>query len=110
MKQGEIWMAKLDPTMDSEQKGTRPVVIISGNAMNNHFGLVIICPISSRIKHFIGDLILLPTVDNGLSEKSEVLVFQVRTLSKNRLIRKTGQITEKELSDLITNLNKILKY
>lgn len=110
MKQGEIWMAKLDPTMDSEQKGTRPVVIISGNAMNNHFGLVIICPISSKIKHFIGDLILLPTMDNGLSEKSEVLVFQVRTLSKNRLIRKTGQITKKELSDLITNLNKILKY
>lgn len=110
MKQGEIWMAKLDPTLDSEQKGTRPVVIISGNAMNNHFGLVIICPISSRIKHFIGDLILLPTVDNGLSEKSEVLVFQVRTISKKRLIHKTGQITENELSDLITNLNKILKY
>jgi mRNA interferase MazF len=110
MKQGEIWMAKLDPTIDSEQKGTRPVVIISGNAMNSHFGLVIICPLSSSIKGFIGDIILEPNIENGLSEKSEVLVFQIRTISKGRLAHKTGRITEKEMYNLISNLNKILKY
>jgi mRNA interferase MazF len=110
MKQGEIWMAKLDPTIDSEQKGTRPVVIISGNAMNSHFGLVIICPLSSMIKGFIGDIILEPNIENGLSEKSEVLVFQIRTISKGRLVHKTGRINEKEMYTLISNLNKILKY
>lgn len=77
MKQGEIWMANPDPTIDSEQKGTRPVVIISGNAMNDNFGLVMICPVSSKIKNFIGDIILEPNIENGLTSISEVLVFQV---------------------------------
>lgn len=110
MKQGEIWMANLDPTIDSEQKGTRPVVIISGNAMNDNLGLVIICPISSKIKNFIGDIILEPSTENGLTSKSEILIFQVRTISKNRLISKTGHLSDNELSQIIYNLNKILKY
>lgn len=110
MKQGEIWMANLDPTIDSEQKGTRPVVIISGNAMNDNLGLVIVCPISSKIKNFIGDIILEPSIENGLIYKSEILIFQVRTISKNRLISKTGHLSDSELYQIIFNLNKILKY
>lgn len=110
MKQGEIWMANLDPTIDSEQKGTRPVVIISGNAMNDNLGLVIVCPISSKIKNFIGDIILEPSIENGLIYKSEILIIQVRTISKNRLISKTGHLSDSELYQIIFNLNKILKY
>lgn len=110
MKQGEIWMANLDPTIASEQKGTRSVVIISGNAMNDNLGLVIICPISSKIKNFIGDIILEPSIENGLTSKSEILIFQVRTISKNRLISKTGHLSDNELNQIIFNLNKILKY
>lgn len=110
MKQGEIWMANLDPTIDSEQKGTRPVVIISGNAMNDNLGLVIVCPISSKIKNFIGDIILEPSIENGIIYKSEILIFQVRTISKNRLISKTGHLSDSELYQIIFNLNKILKY
>jgi len=110
MKQGEIWMANLDPTIDSEHKGTRPVAIISGNAMNDNLGLVIVCPISSKIKNFIGDIILEPSIENGLIYKSEILIFQVRTISKNRLISKTGHLSDSELYQIIFNLNKILKY
>lgn len=110
MKQGEIWMANLDPTIDSEQKGARPVVIISGNAMNDNLGLVIVCPVSSKIKNFIGDIILEPSIENGLIYKSEILIFQVRTISKNRLISKTGHLSDSELYQIIFNLNKILKY
>jgi len=110
MRQGEIWMANLDPAKDSEQMGTRPAVIISGNAMNDHSGLVIICPLSSKIKHFIGDILLEPTQSNGLSVQSEVLVFQIRTVSKTRLINKLGYISDEELFNLLANLNKILKY
>jgi mRNA-degrading endonuclease toxin of MazEF toxin-antitoxin module len=45
MKKNEIWLADLDPQRGKEQNGARPVVVISGNAMNDHFDLVIICPI-----------------------------------------------------------------
>ncbi|HBB93598.1 MAG TPA: transcription elongation factor GreAB, partial [Bacteroidales bacterium] len=39
MRQGEIWMADLNPVHGSEQQGIRPVVIISGNAMNDNLGV-----------------------------------------------------------------------
>ncbi|MEZ4908311.1 MAG: type II toxin-antitoxin system PemK/MazF family toxin [Saprospiraceae bacterium] len=110
MKQGEIWLASLDPTIDSEQGGTRPVLIISGNAMNDNFSLVIICPITSKIKNFIGDIILEPDDENGLNEISEVMIFQIRSFSKNRLIKKIGIVQKSSMALLIQNLNKILKY
>ena len=50
--QGEIWSANLDPTKGSEQAGQRPVVIISGNTLNEVMPIVIIVPITSKIKSY----------------------------------------------------------
>lgn len=110
MKKSELWMADLNPKRGKEQSGLRPVLIISGNAMNDHFDLVIICPLSSKIKDFIGDIILNPSKSNGLKIKSEVLIFHVRSISKERLIKKIGKISIQEMNEVIENLNKILEY
>lgn len=110
MQKGEIWMADLNPNRGKEQHGLRPVVIISGNAMNSHFDLIITCPLSSKIKNFIGNVILEPSESNGLKLKSEILVFQISTISKDRLINRLGQIGKNEMLLLEENLNKILKY
>ena len=53
MKQREIWFADLNPTKGSEQSGIRPVVVISGDTMNNNAGLSLICSLSSKIKNWI---------------------------------------------------------
>ncbi len=110
MKRGEIWIAGLNPVIGQEQQGNRPVVIISGNAMNDHLGLVIVCPLTSKIKNFVGDIILHPDKNNGLENVSEVLIFQLRTISKSRLINRLGFISTPQLDSIIENLNKILKY
>jgi mRNA interferase MazF len=110
MKKNEIWLADLNPRKGKEQSGNRPVVIISGNAMNDHIELVIACPISSVIKNFVGDIILNPSKENGLKKVSEILVFHVRSIAKERLIKKLGTITDNEMKVLIENLNKILTY
>ncbi len=47
--QKEIGMADLNPVIGSEQSGIRPVVIISGNTMNSHYRVVIICPLRARL-------------------------------------------------------------
>ena len=52
MLQKDIYWANLDPIKGKEQKGKRPVVIISGNTMNKNLGIFIICPISSKIKDY----------------------------------------------------------
>ncbi|MBP7184699.1 MAG: type II toxin-antitoxin system PemK/MazF family toxin [Saprospiraceae bacterium] len=103
-------MADLTPKLGKEQSGLRPIVIISGNAMNTHFDLVITCPLSSKIKNFIGNVILFPSKENGLKQKSEILVFQVRSISKVRLAKYIGHISTSEMKEIEVNLDKILKY
>ena len=110
MKQREIWMADLNPVVGSEQKGIRPVVIISGDAMNDTLGISIICPLSSKVKHFAGCLVLTPDSLNGLDVDSEVISFQVRTISHTRLVRKTGIITPEQLEQIKKGLEEVLRY
>ncbi|MCB0634693.1 MAG: type II toxin-antitoxin system PemK/MazF family toxin [Saprospiraceae bacterium] len=110
MKQKQIWLADLNPVKGQEQKGKRPVLIISGNAMNDHLGIVIACPLTTQVKKFAGCLVLQPEKDNGLKNKSEVLTFQIRTIDKDRLIHQIGTITDQQLEVVISGLNDILRY
>ena len=110
MNQGEIWMADLSPVVGSEQRGIRPVVIISGNAMNNNLGISIVCPLTSRIKNYAGCLVLGKNDSNGLEQDSEVITFQVRAVSHERLIRKIGGISTAQLEEIKKGLGEILTY
>ena len=110
MKQGEIWMADLNPVIGSEQQGVRPVVVISGNSMNDHLGIGIVCPISSKVKNYAGCVLLKKSAENGLDYDSEVITFQVRTISKERLIRKIGEITGDQIQKIKKGLNEIMTY
>jgi mRNA interferase MazF len=110
MRQGEIWNANLNPTKGSEQSGFRPVVVISGNLLNNHLSVVIIIPLTTKIKRYKGNPILYPSNKNKLKEESEMLVFHVRSVSKDRLFNKIGDIDQSDLNLSIKTLNEILKY
>jgi len=110
MKQREIWLADLNPSAGSEQNGIRPVVIISGNAMNDNLEISIICPLSSKIKRYAGCLVLQKNNINGLDKNSEILTFQIRTISSARFIRKLGEISKEELYGIKKNLLEILTF
>ena len=110
MKQGEIWYADLNPTKGSEQSGMRPVVVLSGNLLNQHLPIVIVVPLTTKIKKYKGNPVILPSATNGLQSESEMLVFHIRSVSKDRLVRKVGDIEADELSRAVKTLNDILKY
>jgi mRNA interferase MazF len=110
MTQGEIWYANLNPTKDSEQAGMRPVVILSGNLLNEHLNVVIVAPLTTKIKNYKGNPILTPTMTNGLKNESEMLVFHIRSISKDRLVNKLGKIETHEIDRAIKTLNEILRY
>ncbi|WP_340110846.1 type II toxin-antitoxin system PemK/MazF family toxin [Maribellus mangrovi] len=110
MKQNEIWLADLNPVKGSEQKGMRPVVIVSGNVLNEYMPIVIVCLFTSKIKGYKGNLILEPDSINQLSKPSELLTFHIRSVSKERLVKKIGGITEKQLAEIKLGLNDILRY
>ncbi|MBT1706549.1 type II toxin-antitoxin system PemK/MazF family toxin [Chryseosolibacter indicus] len=110
MRQGEIWYADLNPTQGSEQAGRRPVVIISGNLLNQYLPIVVVAPLTSKIKNYKGNPVIKPSASNGLKSESEMLVFHIRSVSKDRLKERLGTIDEHDLVLAIKTLNDILKY
>jgi mRNA interferase MazF len=107
MKQGEIWYADLNPSKGSEQAGFRPVVIISGNLLNKHLKVVISVPLTTKIKNYQGNPILIPDTTNKLREISEMMVFHIRSISKERFVEKIGKISYKELQMALATLRDI---
>src|SRR3989344_6702200 len=110
MLQKDIYWANLNPTRGKEQKGKRPVVIISGNTMNENFDVRIICPISSQIKNYTGSVKLEKNKTNKLDKDSEIITFQVRTIAKERMIKKIGEITTEQLKEIFYSLNEVFYY
>lgn len=110
MRQKEIWEVFFDPVLGSEQGGRRPAVIISGNMVNKNINTLIVCPLTSKLKYYEGNLILQPSDRNNLSQTTEVMAIDVRSISKQRFKKKIGFISNNELSIIFESLNKIFKY
>ncbi len=110
MKQGDIYEVYLDPTIGSEQSGRRPAVIISGNLVNKLVNTVIICPLTSKLKNYHGNLIVKPTKQNGLPKTSEVMTIHIRSISKERLRKRYGSLNKSEFNQVVESLNKIIKF
>ena len=109
-KQGEIWYTNLNPSKGSEQVGLRPVVILSGNLLNQLMNIVIIAPLTTKVKKYKGNPVLPPLKSNGLKSTSELLMFHIRSVPKDRLVNKLGTIDPAQLEQSIKTLNDILKY
>lgn len=110
MKQREIWYADLNPVRGSEQQGFRPVVIVSGDLLNTNLQVVIACPLTTKIKNYKGNVVLEPTETNGLEKQSEIMIFHVRSISKSRLVKKIGSISNEQLTALKQGLEDVLRY
>jgi len=86
------------------------MLILSGNLLNQYLPVVICCPLTTKIKNYKGDIVLVPDDSNNLSETSEVLTFHIRSVSKERLQKRIGTIKEEQLIMLKKYLNEILTY
>lgn len=84
IKLGQVWLCNLNPTRGHEQSGIRPVLVISNKRINKTKSeLIITMPVSSQDKYK-----RLPTCIKVMLEKeSYILTDQVRTISKDRLIK-----------------------
>jgi mRNA interferase MazF len=110
MKQGEIWYANLNPTEGSEQAGFRPVLIVSGNLANTYAPVVVCCPLTTKLKYYKGNPILLPNKRNGIAKPSEVMIIHIRSLAKSRLKELVGKITAAELLLAKQTIQELLHF
>jgi mRNA interferase MazF len=91
INQYDIVLVNLDPTMGSEMKKTRPCVVISPNEMNKYLETIVIAPMTSSSKKY-------PTrVEvNHDKKKGWIVLDQIRTVDRKRIIKKLGKLTDKE--------------
>jgi mRNA interferase MazF len=99
----EIWSANLEPVVGSEQGKARPVLILSSTALNRILPVVNVLPMTSRKPHrrVYPNEALIPVNVAGLTSESIVLCYQIRTLDKQRLTKKFGQLEDENLRNQI---------
>jgi mRNA interferase MazF len=95
IKQYQIFLVNLDPTIGSEIKKTRPCVVISPDEMNNHLRTVVIAPITTSSKNY-------PTRvkikhDNKIGW---IVLDQIRTIDKQRILKDLGKLSRREIKEV----------
>ncbi len=95
LKQYQIVLVNLDPTIGSEIKKTRPCVIISPNEMNKYLRKIVIAPMTTSSKKY-------PT---RIEVKHDgkigwIVIDQIRTIDKQRIIKILGRLSKPEIKEL----------
>lgn len=92
IKRGEIRLVSFDPTVGHEIKKTRPALIIQNDIGNQYSPLTIVAAITSKISPipYPVEVVLEPSKTNGLSVRSAIRLDQIRTVDRQRLIRRLG--------------------
>ncbi len=100
MRQGEVWLVDFAPKVGQEIDKKRPAVIVNHDSMGI-LQLKIVVPVTDASKSIHDwQVALFPTSENGLSKDSMADCFQVKSISKERFVRRLGKLGQKEL-DLV---------
>lgn len=108
MDQGDIYLVNLDPTLHTETGKTRPGLIISINAMNHHSPRLIIAPITSSTGKVYPFEVIIPSGVGGLEKDSKIMIDQIRSLDKKRLVKKLGTLKSDLLNQACSIAQKLL--
>ena len=103
-RRGEVWLVNFNPGRGSEQKGTRPALIIQNDVGNQYASTTIVAAITTTLKHY-PVTVFLDRHEGGLKEPSMVNLAQILTLDKGRLIKRLGSLEAEKLQEVGEALN-----
>jgi mRNA interferase MazF len=95
-KRREIYFVRFDPAEGSEIRKTRPALILQNDVSNRFSPVTIVAALSSKFdpgKLYPTEVILSAGKDTGLSAPSVVLLNQIRTVDKHRLLKRLGVVS-----------------
>ena len=99
VKRFEIYLVNLDPTIGSEIKKTRPCLVISPDEMNHNIRTIIVAPLTTKGRQY-------PTrvTCRFKGTKGQVVLDQVRTIDKERLLKKLGRLDRRSTFKVLSVL------
>ena len=95
----EVYLVRLDPTQGHEIQKTCPCVVISPDEMNRHLGTVIVAPLTTKGRSYPSRIPL-----RFQSKSGQVVLDQIRTVDKTRLVRRLGKISDRTARAVLTVL------
>jgi len=101
----DVYLVNLDPDVGSEIQKTRPCLIISPDEMNRHIRTVIVAPMTTAGKDY-------PTriSCNFKKKKGQIVLDQIRTIDKTRLIKKLDSINPETQLEVISDLQRLFAF
>ena len=102
VERGEIWLVALDPTVGSEIRKARPCLVVSPDEMHDHLRTVIVAPMTTKCHAAPFRVALRHRNKRGL-----VLLDQVRTVDKARLVRRLGAASPATLRETLSILREV---
>lgn len=102
VKRFEVYLINLDPTVGKEIQKTKPCLVISPDEMNEHIGTVIVAPMTTKGRDY-------PTrISCEFQGKAgQIVLDQIRTVDKTRLVKKLGTIQAEEQQATLTVLQEM---
>jgi mRNA interferase MazF len=94
-----VYLVNLDPTIGSEIKKTRPCLIISPDEMNRYIAMVIVAPMTTKGRSYPSRVAC-----NFQGKDGQIVLDQIRTVDKARLVRRLGQIDDQTQTDVLAVL------
>lgn len=106
LKKGSVVLVNLDSTKGHEQSGVRPAIVLSGESFHVS-GLCFICPLTTVIKNYFGNVYLKKDNINGLDSDSEALVSQVRSIDQDRINNIIGMADKNIVKEILKGFDII---
>jgi mRNA interferase MazF len=101
LKRGEIWWADLGEYRPLEQTGRRPVVIWQSDALTRALQSILVVPLTTNLDRArLAGTAMIEATENGLSQTSVALAFQMRAIPRSCLLDRIRNLTDDELGEL----------
>ncbi len=98
-KRGEIWLIEFDPKVGSEQGGTRPGLILQNDLGNQYSSTTIVAAMTTTIRKMPVHVLL--EKKDGVERNCILMLEQLHTIDKQRLVKKLGKINEQKFSEIL---------
>jgi mRNA interferase MazF len=102
VKRFDVYPVNLDPTVGKETKKTRPCLVISPDEMNRYIATIIVAPMTTKVRQYPTRV---PCQFQG--KHGQIVLDQLRTVDKVRLVKKLGRIGSKVQQTVIAVLGEM---
>lgn len=112
VSRGEIWLVNLDPTVGAEIRKTRPVVVISSDAVGA-LPIKLVAPLTEwkdYLAHNVWHVKVVPDSTNGLTKVSAVDTLQLRGVDTRRFVQKLGSISPAVMKSIVLAIGAVIEY